>query len=195
MIQKREEYCSVSKNGFSLIEVIAAVAILSFLIFAICTFMTTGSNMYKKSNVEIDLQQEAQTAMNQMNDMLLSANKLQVKKLNEFANNEIIALCSYSLDEMDTKVAYCILWKKEVDKIYFIKKDSTFVFDGTDEQISNLSSGVNDEVNLLASYVKDLDVDTTNLTANQVIKLTIDFAIKDDNFKISKEIKLRNKQT
>lgn len=195
MIQEDEEYSSVYKNGFSLIEVIAAVAILSFLILAICTFMTTGSNMYKKSNVEIDLQQEAQTTMNQLNDMLLPANHLQVKRINELMNNEIIALCSYSLDESNAKAAYCIIWKKDVGKIYFIKKDSSFVFDGTDTQILDLCSVVNDEANLLGRYVKDLKVDTTNLTMSQVIKLTIDFAIKDDHFKISKEIKLRNRQT
>ncbi|HAB61871.1 MAG TPA: hypothetical protein DCE48_14460, partial [Lachnospiraceae bacterium] len=104
-----EEVGLIDERGFSLVEVVATVAILSFLIFAICTFMSTSSNLYKESSLEIDLQQEAQTTMNQLNDMLLSANKFKVSYKNQGLDNEVAVMFSQATEEIDTKVSYCII--------------------------------------------------------------------------------------
>lgn len=179
-------------KGFSLVEVLATVAILSFLIFAICTFMTTGSNLYKESSREIDLQQEAQTTMNQLNDMLLSANKFSVSYKNRGLDNEVAVMYCQSIEEINTKVSYCIIWMKEKGKLYFIKKDDTFTFAGTEGEITSLCNSVTDEANLMAEYIKSMVIDQS--VDKQGVSITINFNIRDDHYDITKQIKFRNKQ-
>jgi prepilin-type N-terminal cleavage/methylation domain-containing protein len=182
------------KNGFSLVEVLVTVAILSILIFAICVFMTTGSNLYKKSSREIDLQQEAQTTMNQLYDMTLSANKLNVSYMNPGSEHEVAVMFVQTTEEMDTKVSYIIIWMKDRQKLYFLRKDTSFIFTGTESEITDLCNGVTDEANLLGQYIKSMVIDTSELTKDQAISITIRFEIKDDKYDMTKEIKLRNKQ-
>lgn len=187
-----EEVELIDEKGFSLVEVLVTVAILSFLIFAICTFMTTSSNMYKESSREIDLQQEAQTTMNQLNDMLLSANKFSVSYKNQGLDNEVAVMFSQSLEELDTKVKYCIIWMKERGKLYFIKKDDTFTFAGTEGEITSLCDSVTDEANLMAEYIKSMV--SAQSADKQAVSITIKFIIRDDHYEITKQIKFRNKQ-
>lgn len=182
------------KNGFSLVEVLVTVAILSILILAICAFMTIGSNLYKKSSREIDLQQEAQTTMNQLNDMILSATKLNVSYKNPGSDHEVAVMFVQTTEETNTKVSYIIIWMKERQKLYFLKKDTSFIFTGTESEISDLCNVVTDEANLMGQYIKSMEIDTSELTANQAISITIRFEIKNDKYDMTKEIKLRNKQ-
>lgn len=182
------------KNGYSLVEVLTTVAILSILIFAITTFMTTGSNIYKKSSQEIDLQQEAQTTMNQLYDMILSANSIKVSYKNQGSDNEIAALFCQTTEELNTKVKYIIIWMKERSKLYFIKKDASFIFTGTESEINDLCSIITDEENLMAQYIKSMVIDTSELITNQAISITIRFEINNDWYDMTKQIKLRNKQ-
>lgn len=182
------------ENGFSLVEVLTTVAILSILIFAICTFLTTGSNIYEKSSRDIDLQQEAQTTMNQLYDMTLSANSINVSYKNQGLVNEIAVLFSKTTEEIDTKVNYIIIWMKERSKLYFIKKDASFIFTGTESEIDDLCSIVTDEENLMAQYIKSMVIDSSELITNQAISITIRFEINNDWYDMTKQIKLRNKQ-
>ena len=187
-----EEVGLIDERGFSLVEVVATVAILSFLIFAICTFMSTSSNLYKESSLEIDLQQEAQTTMNQLNDMLLSANKFKVSYKNQGLDNEVAVMFSQATEEIDTKVSYCIIWMKERGKLYFIKNDDTFTFAGTESEITNLCNSVTDEANLMAEYINSMLIDQS--VDKQAISITIGFHIRDDHYEMTKQIKFRNQQ-
>lgn len=187
-----EEVGLMRGKGFSLVEVLATVAILSFLIFAICTFMTTSSNLYKESSREINLQQEAQTTMNQLNDLLLSANKFSVSYINQGLDNEVAVMFSKSIEEVNTKVSYCIIWMKENGKLYLIKKDDTFTFAGTGGEITRLCDSVTDEANLMAEYIKSMVIDQS--VDQQAVSITINFNIQDDHYDLTKQIKFRNKQ-
>lgn len=187
-----EEVGLMEEKGFSLVEVLATVAILSFLIFAICTFMTTSSNLYKESSREIDLQQEAQTTMNQLNDMLLSANKFSVSYKNQGLDNEVAVMFSQSIEEINTKVSYCIIWMKQKGKLYFVKKDDTFTFTGTESEITSLCNSVIDEANLMGEYIKSMVIDHS--VDKQALSITMNFSIRDDHYEITKQIKFRNKQ-
>lgn len=187
-----EEVGLIDERGFSLVEVVATVAILSFLIFAICTFMSTSSNLYKESSLEIDLQQEAQTTMNQLNDMLLSAKKFKVSYKNHGLDNEVAVMFSEATEEIDTKVSYCIIWVKERRKLYFIKNDDTFTFAGTESEITDLCNSVTDEANLMAEYINSMLIDQS--VDKQAISITISFHIRDDHYEMTKQIKFRNQQ-
>ncbi|WP_310601866.1 PilW family protein [Anaerosporobacter sp.] len=191
---EREERTFIEENGFTLVEVLVAALILSFLIIAICAFMTTGSNLYKKSSREVDLQQEAQVAMNQLNDMILSANRFTVVYRNKGLQDEVAIMYSQTTEEINTKVNYCIIWIKEREKLYFLKKDADFTFTGTESEMMDLCSVVTDEENLMAQHIESMQIDTSELVNNQAVSITTDFVIQDNTYEVTKQIKLRNKQ-
>lgn len=61
-------------SGFSLIELLAATAILGILAVAEMTFMSTGANLYRSVFGNVSLQVESQTTMNQLEDAVINCN-------------------------------------------------------------------------------------------------------------------------
>lgn len=65
-----------SNSGFTLIELVIAMAILAFLMTAVCSFMGTGVMNFKKTKADIDVHSSAQEVYDQIADSIMSANKL-----------------------------------------------------------------------------------------------------------------------
>lgn len=62
------------QKGFTLIEILASVAILSIVLLAIGTAMVTGTRSFAKGNAEASVQKEAQLAVNQVEDLIIDTN-------------------------------------------------------------------------------------------------------------------------
>ena len=60
-----------NQKGFTLVELIIAIAILAVVSLAICGFIVVGSRGYTAANTDIMLQQEAQLALNQISDVII----------------------------------------------------------------------------------------------------------------------------
>ncbi|MDE7299096.1 MAG: hypothetical protein K2N94_09760, partial [Lachnospiraceae bacterium] len=56
-----------------LIERVIAIVIMSMVMMAAAGLIASAASSYRISNIEIELQMEAQTAMNQLNDILIEA--------------------------------------------------------------------------------------------------------------------------
>lgn len=56
-------------------ELLIAVAILSIVVAAVCGFILVGSNSYAAANSDINVQQSAQLALNQMSDVLIDTTR------------------------------------------------------------------------------------------------------------------------
>jgi prepilin-type N-terminal cleavage/methylation domain-containing protein len=63
-------------KGFTLIELIIAMAVAAILIAAVGYFLLVGSKAYESAKYEVDLQAEAQILMNQIKDCVLECNAL-----------------------------------------------------------------------------------------------------------------------
>ena len=61
------------QRGFTLIELIVTIMIMSIVMVAAAGFIITAANSYRVANIELELQTEAQAAMNQLNDILIEA--------------------------------------------------------------------------------------------------------------------------
>ena len=56
-------------------ELLIAVAILSIVVASVCGFILVGSNSYATANSDINVQQSAQLALNQMSDVLIDTTR------------------------------------------------------------------------------------------------------------------------
>ena len=65
----------LGNKGFSLIEVIIALAIIMVVSCSIISFLLAGSSSYSSVITTTDLQKEAQLVMNQISDIVISAEK------------------------------------------------------------------------------------------------------------------------
>lgn len=63
------------QGGFTIVELLIAVAILSIVVAAVCGFILVGSNSYATANSDINVQQSAQLALNQMSDVLIDTTR------------------------------------------------------------------------------------------------------------------------
>lgn len=62
------------KKGFTLVELIISMAVFAVVAGAITIFMITGTNSFNRTKHELDLQLQTQTVINQLDDMIRSAN-------------------------------------------------------------------------------------------------------------------------
>lgn len=63
------------QKGFTIVELLIAVAILSIVVAAVCGFILVGSRSYAAGNSDISVQQEAQLALNQMSDVVIDTTR------------------------------------------------------------------------------------------------------------------------
>ena len=66
-----KKHLKKDNRGFTLVELIVTLLIMSIVMVAAAGFLATAINSYRVSNIEIKLQNEAQIAMNQLNDILI----------------------------------------------------------------------------------------------------------------------------
>lgn len=66
--------CKFKNNkGLSLVEMIIAVAIISIVLTTVVAFMVTGTKLFNRSNNEIELQEQAQLAVNNIENRIIDA--------------------------------------------------------------------------------------------------------------------------
>ena len=56
----------IGKKGFTLVEVIVSLAIMTIVAGSVGAFIVAGNNSYLRGNKELTLQEEAQLAANQV---------------------------------------------------------------------------------------------------------------------------------
>lgn len=75
MSRRKGERMKKDQSGFTIVELLIAIAILSIVVAAVCGFILVGSRSYASANSDISVQQEAQLALNQMSDVLIDTTR------------------------------------------------------------------------------------------------------------------------
>lgn len=75
MSQRKVERMKKDQRGFTIVELLIAVAILAIVVASVCGFILVGSRSYASANSDISVQQEAQLALNQMSDVLIDTTR------------------------------------------------------------------------------------------------------------------------
>lgn len=182
-------------SGFSLVELIIAIAILVIVTGAVCSFIIITSRNYANGNNDISVQQEAQLALNQMSDVIIDATEsinyvgydesdqpVKALKDSEFTfTPEKKALIVYNTEPDH----YMFYWQKSDESLYFSVADA-------DGNFPMPGSASQDYV-LLAENVTDFEVDLSQVEERRVVKLTLNFQTGTRKFEMANNITVRNK--
>ena len=171
----------IGKKGFTLVEIIVSLAIMTIVAGAVGAFMVAGNNSYMRGNKELTLQEEAQLTANQIIDMIIDVEKdIQFKQSDDGSTAELFL--------ENEKDSYLLQWRQgsgaaDPGKVYFYESDNTLDADG------NL---VWSSESLLAEYVTSFDVDLSGVRSDRTVILRMDFAYQDKTYSINETIRLRN---
>lgn len=196
-------------KGFTLVELIIAVAIMAIVAAAVCGFIIVGSRSYTSANTDIMLQQEAQLALNQISDVIIdttdsinyggkddAASEMQmVLKDSEFST-EPTEKCLVVVNTNDTESnndnpSYWFYWNKEDEVIYFneVAVDSSM----SQAEIENGFKTADTDKAILAQHVKELHIDISQFEENRVVMISMTFENGGREYTTSNNITVRNR--
>jgi prepilin-type N-terminal cleavage/methylation domain-containing protein len=174
-------------KGFSLVEMIAAIAILSIVGLAVVSFLSTSTRFYAGVSGNADVQEEAQTAVNQIVTLLQNAG-VGITGTDKSGDGSLLI---YHGD-------YRYVIAQSGDKLYYLKQDrkesgDSYVFDAVD-----VSAAETYGFSLLAENVRSFSATavTTSGTSRSVILLSMDFQTGSAaDYAVSQNVVLRNSVT
>ena len=65
----------IGQKGFTLVEIIVSLAIMTIVAGSVGAFIVAGNNSYLRGSKELTLQEEAQLTANQMIDLIIDVEK------------------------------------------------------------------------------------------------------------------------
>ena len=166
---------SSNNKGFSLIELIASVAVVMIIGGAIVSFLLTGSNSYASVINNTDLQEEAQLVVNQISDIVITAEK--AVNFNSTAKK---------LEVFNEDGKYEIVFKDGENKLYynqFSRRPGTRIFDPISVDV------------LMAENVSDFWTDITKVESTNRVVTRIVFENHSSIYAKEETIALRNGKT
>lgn len=195
-----------NQKGFTLVELIIAVAILAIVTLSVCGFIVVGSRSYTSANTDIMLQQEAQLALNQISDVIIDT----TESINYGSGTEMVLKDTEFSSEPDEKdlvvinghgglaptdsslqnnnLCYQFEWRKDTETIYF--RDSEAVI--TESHPKPDEDEWNDWA-ILAQHVKELHIDISQFEENRVVMISMTFQNGNKEYTTSNNVTVRNR--
>lgn len=169
----------VAKNnkGFTLIELIVALAVMSIVMVEIFTLMSNSSVLYRKGSAEVDLQAEAQQLIQQMEELMIDCN-------NSISINRPTLVNSDNITISNNDARYNLVYSKAnptdtYGTVYMTKED----FVGAGSVMTPIP---------MAEYVESVSVNMGRYQDYSMV--TIEVVMYNDmyHYSASKDIYLRN---
>ena len=195
-----------NQKGFTLVELIIAIAILAIVTLAVCGFIVVGSRSYTSANTDIMLQQEAQLALNQISDVIIDTTESinygsgteMVLKDSEFSSEpdekDLVVINSHDgLSPTDSSLqnnnlCYQFEWRKDTETIYFRDSEATI----TESHPKPDEAEWNDWA-ILAQHVKELHIDISQFEENRVVMVSMTFENGNREYSTSNNVTVRNR--
>ena len=187
----------MNNKGFSLIELIITVAILTIITSAILGFIVTGTKSYGNVNEEVELQQEAQLSFNQLSDLIIDStngikyyyndneNKIILtdSDITETVTSKTLAIYNTVKEAgVEKKYIYNIIWKKSENKLY-LRKDT----------IAATGAVTKGTPELMAEYVSDFSPSLAKAQKKKKVVIELSFVKNNKSYVSKKNFALRNK--
>lgn len=195
----------IGKKGFTLVEIIVSLAIMTIVAGAVGAFVIAGNNSYMRGNKELTLQEEAQLTANQLIDLIIDVERgidfrtttgqaVDVEG-NTVADN--VPVSELLLRNNDN--VYMVRWQGQTagaeyasaNQLYLYEAANTKDADGKITAWGDPSDPSQATPSLMAEYVTAFNIDLTDLEKRKV-KLEMTFVYQDKSYNVSETIKLRN---
>ena len=195
----------IGKKGFTLVEIIVSLAIMSIVAGAVGAFVIAGNNSYMRGNKELTLQEEAQLTANQLIDLIIDVERgisfrTTTGQAVDEAGNPVadnVPVSELLLRNNDN--VYMVRWQGQTagaeyasaNRLYLYEAANTKDADGKITAWGDPSDPSQATPSLMAEYVTAFNIDLTDLEKRKV-KLEMTFVYQDKSYNVSETIKLRN---
>lgn len=183
-MQKRQ-----NNKGMTLLELIISMTIAVIVVFMIITFLSGASRAFRRTNDEVNLQLEAQTAVNRLANLIMEAE----------AVTDVITVrpdieYRYGIDSLNLAgySDYVIIFRKDLKKLFLVDIPPS----ETPETVDIDEESLNKDY-LLAEYMINFDIASEAVTDDSVCikNISMKLGIGDEShetYEIEKKVKLRN---
>jgi prepilin-type N-terminal cleavage/methylation domain-containing protein len=187
MIRRVRKNCKNNK-GFTLVELLVTIAVATIVVGGAVGFMMTGYNQYHSQNSNINLQYEAQLAMNQVEDLILNAT-------NGIAYDEATATLtlynqvqSEAADGTTTtqNIVTTVVWDSENKQL----KLSKYNYGENEYGVTGRINISTDQ--LMADYVNGFSIDLADIAEKKLVGIAMDFSFDEKTYSTKNNVSLRN---
>lgn len=168
-----------NNKGATLVELIIAMAVAAIVLSMIMYFIFGAAKSYQRTSDEVNLQLEAQTAINQISNIILEAREMEVYPYDGLINpltGELRYTFHCNNNEFFTFIFV------EADRILYQVQTTGFA--------EARNATYNKQEHLLAEYVKQLTI--TRIDRNMSAEIELELALGSEEYQVSKLVKMRN---
>lgn len=208
----------LNNAGLSLVELLISVAMLAIVSIAIAAFMSTGSVSYAKTSAEVDLQYDAQLAMNQLQDYLIDATEGAEYTVDgasitagsddfDTGSSKVLTIMTvnkkdatyFNDDKTDDKYyADIITWtgddgSSKANTLYYERRDVTKTPAATPSDYPTYSLAASSMSPVLMSeYITGFTVDFSNLEKKDAVSIAVRYKKGSREYETSHNVAIRN---
>ena len=192
-------------RGFTLVEVLVAVALVAVVGTAVFGFMTVGARTFSTTSSDVNLQSESQLAFNQMQDIIIDTaigidygylpdgSILDAQDYRSYTGSWVTSipagtacaakkLVMYNIDRV-----YEITWVGDEERLYYTE------YSAHDENGEVVRDSVVDGPALMAEYISDFNADLSLMQSKRIVRLETTYEKGGQDYISSHNITLRNK--
>lgn len=147
-----------NNGGFSLVELLIAMAILGVVSLVIYSFMNTGARFYQRTSADADIQSEAQLVANTISDLIVDC-EVNISYDKEVSNGSAGGTLSFSERVLEISNSdYQFLVFREDDNLFYLERRPD------PSNLTQYEAYNVDNSQLLAQNVTEFEVDLTRVS-------------------------------
>ena len=188
----------IENKGFSIVELLIAVAIAAIVGASVFSFMSVGAKTFSFNSADVNIQNESQLAFNQMQELIIDTAvgvEYYNKDTNSIIGTDTLADDSYDklLRLYNLDVIYEIWWDHDDEKLYY-SEYAAHVESSVSENKVIKNDPSNPEVGdaLMSEYITGFAVDLSRLISNRVVRVDFTYEKGGRKQSSSHNITLRN---
>lgn len=174
-----------SDSGFTLIELVVAMAVSALVLTAVIFFIALAARQYSTANADVSMQMEAQSALNQTGDIIMEAFSGPYR-----IDSGSDTLAAYAVDATDSAGAPCaeIFVLDTADSRLLTAELATTSKEITADDVAGVAG--NADRNLLAGHVSTFTLERAG--TGGLISVRISFASGSRSQTVSGSYRMRN---